>query len=345
MNCPDCNSPIVEGKRYCADCGTPLDPEALRVEALVKSTVEAFVKEKYKDQKAVEFETLQAIAERAQGWLKLFAFFVGIPLALFAIVLTVLGIGTLRDFQAMVNKGQSEIKDGIAQAKSQIQQAQSEATGAKTSAEEALKTTDAVTAQVNKQLSSASQITRNVEELSNRVSELEKQTSSQMRGSTQRVEAEVKELHQQMESASKDMAEQQKKLASTDEIVKALFSKGVTEYFPTKADSQNTVILPYKTAAANGAFVYMLLKAAPIYQTLELKWRVAAQPRSASVIIQNNVLVFNWGEPVENLRQFPLEVTYVPDPTVKIQPFKALTVKEGKVLADGVVVGGVPPSQ
>jgi hypothetical protein len=81
----------------------------------------------------------------------------------------------------------------------------------------------------------------------------------------------------------------------------------------------------------------MLLKGAPIYQTLELKWRVAAQPRNSALILQNNVILFNWGEPVE--------VSYVPDPTPKVRPFKTLTIKEGKVLADSVQVGAAPMVQ
>jgi hypothetical protein len=74
--------------------------------------------------------------------------------------------------------------------------------------------------------------------------------------------------------AIKDIADQQKKLASTDELVKTLFSKGTTEFFTTTVNGPNVVIAPHP----NGAFVFMLLKSAPIYQTIEVKFHVFSQP-------------------------------------------------------------------
>jgi hypothetical protein len=74
---------------------------------------------------------------------------------------------------------------------------------------------------------------------------------------------------------------------------------------------------------------------------VEMKWRVASQPRN-SFQVQNNLLTFFWGEPVENLRQNPLEVTYVPDPTSKTPLIKALSVKDKSVFADDRKIMDIP---
>ena len=144
-------------------------------------------------------------------------------------------------------------------------------------------------------------------------------------------------LDQKIDAASKEISEQEKKLASTDELVKTLFSKGVTEYFQTTANAPNVVIAP----GAKGATVFMMLKSAPIYQTIEVKWRVFSQPHG-SYGIMNNILIFGWGDPAETLKQNPLEVTYVPDPTSKVAPFKTLLVKGNSVFADGTKLLDLP---
>jgi DNA repair exonuclease SbcCD ATPase subunit len=286
MNCPNCNSLNADGKKYCADCGTPLDPQMQHIETLVKTKVEEFVKEKFKDQKAVQTETSSAVIDEVERRVKQFLFFAGIPSGLLLLLLAVSGIEKYRDFVGMVETAQNQVKQRLDQVKGDIDQAQVKATSAKANVEEALKTTDTVTAQVKA--------------LSSRTSELEKQTSGQMQASTRRIEAEVKELHQQMEVASKDLADQQKKLASTDELVKALFSKGTTEWFQTTANAPNVVIAPL----TKGALVFMLLKSVPIYQTIEVKWRVFSQPHG-SYWLTNNVLIFNWGDPADSLKAVP----------------------------------------
>jgi hypothetical protein len=344
MNCPHCNSPSADGKNYCADCGAPFDPQTKYLETFVKAQIEEVIHRKFKDQNAVRNETSQAVFDHVEHRVKQFLFFAGIPAALLLFLLTVAGIEKYRDFTGMVETAQSQVKQRIEQVKGEIEQAQTKATNAKANADEALKTTDTVTAEVNKELGAAKEITRNVQALSVRVSELEKKSSSQMRASTERIEAQVKDLHQQMDATSKGMLEQEKKLASTDELVKALFSKGITEYFQTSANSPAAVIVSLQVAGKNSAFVFMLLKSAPIFQTVELKWRVASQPRNSFGLIKNNILFFNWGEPIENLRQNPIEVYYVPDPTSKTPAFKALSIREGTIFADDEAVFSVPPS-
>jgi predicted amidophosphoribosyltransferase len=40
--CPNCNEPPAPGKKYCADCGAPLDPESAQVRALIPTIAVAY---------------------------------------------------------------------------------------------------------------------------------------------------------------------------------------------------------------------------------------------------------------------------------------------------------------
>jgi hypothetical protein len=337
MNCPNCNNPNADGKKFCSDCGIPLDQQMQRLEIFVKTQVETAIQEKFKDQKLLDVETSQAIAERLHGWAKLFGFFVALPVAVLLIVLSILGIERYSDFKNMIGGIEQQVKPKIEQAKSDAEQAQKSANEAKSEAEDSKKTIEGATAEAKRQLGSATELAKNVKALSDRVSGLEQQTSSQMKGSSQRIDKRVAELDQKIDAATKDIAEQQKKLASTDELVKALFSKRTTEYFSTTANGPNAVIVPLTSAA----LAFLLLKSVPIDQTIEVKWRVFSQPRG-SYGMRNNVLTFSWGESADNLKQFPLEVSYVPDPTSRTAPYKTLTVKDKTVFADEMKLMDLP---
>jgi hypothetical protein len=326
MICPHCTSPSLDGKKFCADCGTPFDPQAAQLEFLVKSQVEKTIQERFRDRQLIDVETSQAVAERLMGWAKLLGFFVGLPLAVLVIILSISGIQTYSDFKNMISSIEGQVQPQIARAKSDAEQAQKTAAEAKDEAAVSKQTIQTVTADTLKQLAAAT--------------DLERRTSQQIQGSSQRVDTRMSELDQKMDTAINDIADQQKKLESTDELVKTLFSKGTTEFFVTTANGPNVVTVPLK----KGALVFMLLKSAPIYQTIEVKWRVFSQPHG-SYFITNNVLFFNWGDPAENLKQYPLEVTYVPDPTVKAPAFKALSVKDNAVFADETKIMDVPPNQ
>ena len=71
-------------------------PETVSPE--VQRAVDKAIEDRLKDAKVVEVETTQNIATRLSEWAKLFGFFIGIPLALFAGILSFLGFRTYRDF-------------------------------------------------------------------------------------------------------------------------------------------------------------------------------------------------------------------------------------------------------
>ena len=225
MYCPHCNSPSVEGKKYCADCGTPLDPQTKHLETFVKTQVEEAIQQRFRNQKLVDIETSQAVAERLHGWAKLFGFFVGLPFAALLIVLGVGGIEKYSDFKKMIGSIEGQVKPKIEQAKSDAKQAQKTAGEARAEAENSKRTMEGAVSEAKKQLALQLELAKNVTALSERVSGLEQQTSSQIRGSSSRVDSRMTELDQKIDAAAKDIANQQKKLANTDELVKTLFQK------------------------------------------------------------------------------------------------------------------------
>jgi hypothetical protein len=113
VECPRCKAGNPDGKRFCGDCGSPLDPALLAanqfIETSVRSQVQSILNENYKDQKLVEMETTQAIASRFSEWAKLLGFFVGIPVALLLLVLAAFGIKTYSDFEGQVGKAQQDV--------------------------------------------------------------------------------------------------------------------------------------------------------------------------------------------------------------------------------------------
>jgi hypothetical protein len=168
MNCPHCTSPSAEGKKFCADCGSPLDPEAVRIEALVKNSVETFVAGKFKDQQAVESEieikAFHAVIERAEKWFKIFLLLMGVPITVTLGIFAFVGIKA-ENFNSAINSSELEIRQKMAQANQALDEAQSKASSAKDLADQALATSKNATDEVTQQIASAKGITGKVERL------------------------------------------------------------------------------------------------------------------------------------------------------------------------------------
>ncbi len=94
--CPTCGFTSDAADRFCRNCGAELkaDTEAVLavVARLLPERIDALLKERFKEQKLVEVETAELLADRAIKWLKILGFFVGIPVVLIAVFLSFLGI-------------------------------------------------------------------------------------------------------------------------------------------------------------------------------------------------------------------------------------------------------------
>jgi hypothetical protein len=114
MNCPRCHSENPDGKNYCGDCGAALGqqtsgPEAISEDQLQKQ-IQAALDTRFKDQKVVEVETAQQIAERLVGWVKLLGALTSIPLAILILILGLLGITKIADFFSYVDKAKTSLE-------------------------------------------------------------------------------------------------------------------------------------------------------------------------------------------------------------------------------------------
>jgi hypothetical protein len=113
VECPRCKAENPDGKRFCGDCGGPLEPALLAINQFIgtslRDQVKSILNENYKDQKLVDLETTQAIASRFSEWAKLLGFFIGIPVAILLLILAALGIKTYTDFLVQVGKTQQDV--------------------------------------------------------------------------------------------------------------------------------------------------------------------------------------------------------------------------------------------
>jgi hypothetical protein len=109
------------------------------VSRLLPDRIDAALKERLKDQKVVEIETAELLAERAIKWLKALGFLIGIPLVMAAVFFSFLGIKSWSDLQSVAQKTAelqqqlTEPRRQLANAVDQIKQLQSDLNNAKTS--------------------------------------------------------------------------------------------------------------------------------------------------------------------------------------------------------------------
>lgn len=102
LKCPRCQASCTPDDRFCRSCGLELRNDSGAIEAylakVVPERIDDALKARLKDQKVIEIETAEKLAERAMNWLKTLAFFIGIPLFVAGAALSALGIKTYSDF-------------------------------------------------------------------------------------------------------------------------------------------------------------------------------------------------------------------------------------------------------
>jgi hypothetical protein len=102
--CKQCATENVAEARFCCACGAPISTEWKAIERILDdrlpNKIRDALKANFADQKALEIETSELVAERTLKWAKTFGFFVGIPLAIVTILLGFIGIKTWSDIRA-----------------------------------------------------------------------------------------------------------------------------------------------------------------------------------------------------------------------------------------------------
>jgi ribosomal protein L40E len=116
VSCPRCQSASPVGDHFCRRCGYQLDDSSETIVAQVTrqipDQIDTALVARFRDQKVVEVEIAQRLAERAMTWLKLVGFFAGIPLLVCGVALSLFGFKTYSDLQSAVQK--AAVLEGIA---------------------------------------------------------------------------------------------------------------------------------------------------------------------------------------------------------------------------------------
>ncbi len=286
------------------------------------------MREHFKEQTVVDVETTEAIAERFQKWGKWFLVPATILLTILGVILALIG---LRDYSDVHKAAQQAITTANVATKT-AEEATLKAQEAKKLAADTITSIREATSTMNSQFTSAKQ-------LSEKVSGLESKTTTQLETANKHVEDRVGELDRKVVDANKAIATQQEKLFSTNELVTAMFSKSQVETFQTNQGNNSkyaVVLLPFASTSAQPgvpkAVVHMLLKNAPIFQTIQINFHIFVQPKS-SYVVTGNDLMFFWGDAPDNVKQWPLEVSYVPDPTYHGPVYKELIINDNGVSA------------
>ena len=341
ITCPKCHAVSTPDKKYCADCGASLTIDA-DIRTLIDDQIQHTIDTKFKDQKLIELETTDAIVERITSWAKRFAFWAGVPLALFIICLAFLGVQKFDDFSSKIDQAVAKITPILDQSMKEANDAEAKSGSAKKTAEaaqlkasEALVSVDTIVEQTKTQL--ASDVNSKIQSISPRLDAFEK-TAAEIETTSTVVLKQVDDVKKQLDAASETITAQEKKITDTSELVKAIFARARTDSFEPTATPDQMVIIKHDDSHAS---IYLLLHEIPIEGSLQLQYHVFSQPKTSYEVLRSgdalvNVVGFRWGENSANLVGKILTASYIGDPTAQSALFKSLTVKEDRAYADGV---------
>src|SRR3954465_14641747 len=100
MNCPSCNALNPDDKKFCGECGAPLNPDPTSFKELVKSTareeVRGSLKDYIKENRIAEFDITEKVTNRLLGWVKTLGLLIGI-------LLTVAGYLGFANLNSIIN--------------------------------------------------------------------------------------------------------------------------------------------------------------------------------------------------------------------------------------------------
>lgn len=162
MICKACGAEMPDDHRYCGGCGSKLSPDPLDEVMLRLNSLGTLVDKQMqlRDQRFLDIDTTEKIVTRLMNWARLFAFFIGIPLAAILVSLAL-----------YAGKGFKELHDMAATARDSLrpllEKVRSDAETAKRTASDALR--------------SSSEVSREVASTKRSVSELQSGIGDRMR--------------------------------------------------------------------------------------------------------------------------------------------------------------------
>ncbi|RXH56961.1 M15 family metallopeptidase [Granulicella sibirica] len=112
MVCFRCSKENPEGAAFCQACGATLDLNAY-VADLVDAKVAAALNARFSDAKVAQSEWIGSAIEKLWSWLKLFAGFAGVPIALFLLFLTAAGYRTYNDLTTQITQKKNDLSNDL----------------------------------------------------------------------------------------------------------------------------------------------------------------------------------------------------------------------------------------
>ena len=100
MDCAKCKAANPDGKRFCGDCGSSLEP----LDEEFRRKVQTILREQLRDQRMVEIETADAVLARIKTLAKPFLYAAGVVFG----VLGVLGFRSVKDVVSALNAAQQQ---------------------------------------------------------------------------------------------------------------------------------------------------------------------------------------------------------------------------------------------
>ena len=296
---------------FCGACGSPLS-----FNDYLSKSIREQLDTQIRDRDVLETESAIKVFEKALGWVKNVGYLLGAVLA----VAIALGVWKGLDLLSSINAAKQSVIDTSTKAQTQINQTATKAAKSANSLSNDLKTTgDAVTADMARQ---AVNVRREVAD-----SRLQLQAASKLG-------PEMTAMQQQLTKATADIQAQQKVISSSEDFVKDVFSSHITDIFgigDLSAGPRYATIEASK--GGSRSVVFLLLSAAPVQQTLQLQFRVFSQPPGSYVSL-HNIVIFFWGDPLDNLKNQQLSASYFPDKSDK-ELIHSLIQRDGRVYADG----------
>lgn len=269
-----------------------------------------------RDRDVLETESAIKVFEKALGWVKTVGYALGLVLA----VVAGLGVWKASDWWSSVNAAKQAVIETSSKAQNQISLA---AAGTEKTAKELSSNLERATGVATKNMA------QQAVTLQRQVS----QSRSQMEAAS-KLGPEMAAMQQQLAQATTDIRAQQKALSSSEDFVKGVFSSHITDFFSLEdppVGPRYATIAPPK--GGNRSIVLLLLSSAPIAQTLQLQYRVFSQPANSYSSV-HNLVIFAWGEALENLKNQQLSASYFPDKSDK-EIIHNLSQRDGRVFADG----------
>lgn len=327
--CLSCEKENADAQTFCGFCGSPLN-----LSDFLSRKIAEEVEAKTRDRNILETESSIKVFERAWGWMKTV---LSIAVGLAAI----LGIGVwwkASDLWSSVDRAKQAVKTASESTEQQIKE--SSAKSLKDINAAAVKATGAseqASSQINSQAKGAVRLTADLKK------DLDQQAASvhsdighvrSELSAAEELRPRIEAMQTQLSEAINEVKEQEKTLSSSEEFAKKVFSSHRTLTYDLKTyPATGALVIPNKSSN-QGAVVFLLLPEKPIAETLEIKYRIFAQPRNSYFVLQN-IVVFFWADPAATLKDWPLEISYFPDTGDK-DIAHALSIRDSRVYADDI---------